>query len=144
LIKVAPSVLDLGTVVVGSNKQSSIEVENLGDLTAKCEFRFISKVLSAGRIFFTIRRSASQICSLAVWKLLIELAVFLPAPREKVVEKIDFCPRRINAEYSKQLNVRNLSDRSNGELSFCLRVSLASLTYLVGSFFRSNGRDPSL
>jgi hypothetical protein len=144
LIKVAPSVLDLGTVVVGSNKQSSIEVENLGDLTAKCEFRFISKVLSAGRIFFTIRRSASQICSLAVWKLLIELAVFLPAPREKVVEKIDFCPRRINAEYSKQLNVRNLSDRSNGELSFCLRVSLASLTYLVGSSFRSNGRDPSL
>ena len=91
-LKVVPAVLDFGQVTVGSSKSSSISISNLSDLPAKVELRFISKVLSASRIFFTI------------------------PPRETTVEKIDFFPRRINPHYTKQLNVRSLLDRSKDQM----------------------------
>ncbi|KAL7417842.1 hypothetical protein BDY24DRAFT_1322 [Mrakia frigida] len=91
-IKVTPSVLDFGQVTVGSSKSSSISISNLSDLPAKIELRFISKVLSASRIFITI------------------------PPRESTTEKIDFFPRRINPNYTKQLNVRSLLDRSKDQM----------------------------
>lgn len=58
VISVSPSVLDFGTVTVGSSKHESIAVTNNSDLPAKIELRFISKVLSASRIFVTIGSSS--------------------------------------------------------------------------------------
>lgn len=64
----------------------------MSDLPAKIELRFISKVLHAQRHFFTI------------------------PPRQTTVERIDFFPRRINPQYTKQLNVRSLLDRSKDQM----------------------------
>lgn len=80
------------------SRSSSISISNLSDLPAKIELRFISKVLSASRIFITI------------------------PPRESTTEKIDFFPRRINPHYTKQLNVRSLLDRSKDQMVSLTRL----------------------
>lgn len=84
-------IIDFGKVTVGASKASVIVIENLSAVSAKVEIAAISKVLSANR------------------------SVVVIPPFESVEERLEFFPRRINERYEKQVFVRNLLNRVNGE-----------------------------
>lgn len=86
-------VIDFGQVTVGASKNAMITIKNHSALSARVEIAAISKVLSANRNVIVI------------------------PPFESVEERIEFFPRRINERYEKQIFVRNLLNRVNGELT---------------------------
>ena len=90
--------IDFGEVTVGASKTATISISNLSALSARVEIAAISKVLSANRNVIVI------------------------PPFESVEERIEFFPRRINEKYEKQIFVRNLLNRANGELSALCRA----------------------
>lgn len=86
--------VDFGEVTVGASKSTTLRIKNLSQLSAKIEIAAISKVLSTNRNVIVI------------------------PPLEEVEEKMEFFPRRINERYEKQVFVRNLLNRANGERVF--------------------------
>lgn len=88
--------IDFGDVTVGASKNAIITIRNHSALSARVEIAAISKVLSANRNVIVI------------------------PPLESVEERIEFFPRRINERYEKQIFVRNLLNRVNGESTFDL------------------------
>ncbi|WVF72612.1 hypothetical protein IAT40_007430 [Kwoniella sp. CBS 6097] len=84
--------LDFGQVTVGASRSLPLIIENLSALSAKVEIAAISKVISANRNVIVI------------------------PPFEKVEEKLEFFPRRINEKYEKQMFVRNLLNRKDDQL----------------------------
>lgn len=88
---VSGNVVDFGQVTVGASKLTTIKIENLSELSTKVEIAAMSKVLSANKNVIVI------------------------PPKEVVEEKLEFFPRRINEKYEKQIFIRNLLNRANGE-----------------------------
>ena len=91
-ISVEPKWIDFGATTIGSVKSATITLMNLSALTAKIEIAAISKVLSTNRNTIVI------------------------PPFEKLEEKFDFFPRRVNDHYEKQILVRNLLNRADDHL----------------------------
>lgn len=88
---VSGNVVDFGQVTVGASKSTTIKIENLSELSTKVEIAAMSKVLSVNK------------------------SVIVIPPKEVVEEKMEFFPRRINEKYEKQIFIRNLLNRANGE-----------------------------
>ncbi|WWD18889.1 hypothetical protein CI109_103344 [Kwoniella shandongensis] len=84
--------IDFGETTVGASKSTILSIENLSSLSAKVEIAAISKVLSSNRNVIVI------------------------PPKEKVEEKLEFFPRRINEKYEKEIFVRNLLNRANDQV----------------------------
>ena len=83
--------IDFGEVTVGASKAAIVTITNKSALSARVEIFAISKVLSSNRNIIVI------------------------PPHESVEERIEFFPRRINDRYEKQMFVRNLLNRANGQ-----------------------------
>jgi hypothetical protein len=92
VISLQSHMIDFGETTVGSSKSALLVIRNESDVRARVEIAAISKVLSATR------------------------GIVVIGPRQIVEERIEFFPRRINERYEKQVFVRNLGNRANGEL----------------------------
>ncbi|TKY85422.1 hypothetical protein EX895_005584 [Sporisorium graminicola] len=91
-ISIAPKMIDLGDVQVGTRKSANISVTNRSELTARVDLRFVSKVLSMYRD---------------------EVAI----PALQTVElKVESFPRRVNETYRKQITVANLLNRQGDQI----------------------------
>ncbi|SPO23755.1 uncharacterized protein UTRI_03725_B [Ustilago trichophora] len=91
-ISIAPKMIDLGEVQVGTRKSANISVTNRSELTARVDLRFVSKVLSMYRD---------------------EVAI----PALQTVElKVESFPRRVNETYRKQITVANLLNRQGDQI----------------------------
>ncbi|CBQ73331.1 conserved hypothetical protein [Sporisorium reilianum SRZ2] len=91
-ISIAPKMIDLGDVQVGTRKSANISVTNRSELTARVDLRFVSKVLSMYRD---------------------EVAI----PALQTVElKVESFPRRVNENYRKQITVANLLNRQGDQI----------------------------
>ncbi|EST05220.1 hypothetical protein PSEUBRA_005486 [Kalmanozyma brasiliensis GHG001] len=91
-ISIAPKMIDLGEVQVGTRKSANISVTNRSELTARVDLRFVSKVLSMYRD---------------------EVAI----PTRQTIElKVESFPRRVNETYRKQITVANLLNRQGDQI----------------------------
>ncbi len=91
-ISIAPKMIDLGEVQVGTRKSANISVTNMSELTARVDLRFVSKVLSMYRD-----------------------EVAIPA-RQTIELKVESFPRRVNETYRKQITVANLLNRQGDQI----------------------------
>ncbi|KAJ1724266.1 hypothetical protein LPJ53_001479 [Coemansia erecta] len=89
VVRVAPGLLDFGTVDVGTLKTLYLTVENLSAVPATVACVLESKVINCTR------------------------APIVVAPRQTAAVRVDIYPRRINARYRKQIIVRNMHTRGN-------------------------------
>jgi hypothetical protein len=107
VIDVSPKELHFGDTDVGTLKSLPIKITNCSDLPAKVEVRFVSKVLTCYRGELTV-----------------------PA-KQSIEVKIDIYPRKVNADYRKQITVANLLNRDNDQTVqvFATNIDKYRITY---------------
>ncbi|KAJ2076755.1 hypothetical protein H4R24_005526 [Coemansia sp. RSA 988] len=88
-VRVAPALLDFGSVDVGTLKTMYLRIENVSQVAAVVQCRLDSKVINCTRSPLTV------------------------APCQAASVRVDIYPRRVNARYRKQIVVRNTLNRLN-------------------------------
>lgn len=91
-ISVTPKIIDFGLANVGARKSAKFQVQNVSNVKAQVDLRFVSKVVSLDQD---------------------ELAI---PPWQSVEVRVDFFPRRVNPNYRKQITVANVLNRANDEI----------------------------
>ncbi|KAJ1917697.1 hypothetical protein H4219_003064 [Mycoemilia scoparia] len=92
LVRVEPSVLDFGSVDVGTLKSMYFTIENVSDIDAAIQCRVDSKVINCKKSLVTI------------------------PPQSSLSLRVDIYPRRTNSRYRKQINIINLKNRRNDQI----------------------------
>ncbi|PIA12812.1 hypothetical protein COEREDRAFT_94909 [Coemansia reversa NRRL 1564] len=88
-VRVAPALLDFGSVDVGTLKTMYLRIENVSQVAAVVQCRLDSKVINCTRAPLTV------------------------GPHQAASVRVDIYPRRVNARYRKQIIVRNALNRLN-------------------------------
>ncbi|CAG8579491.1 12936_t:CDS:2, partial [Acaulospora morrowiae] len=91
-IDVNPKEVNFGDTDVGTHKSLPITISNLSELTARVELKFVSKVLYC-----------------------MNDKVIIP-PKMSTEVKLTMYPRKVNADYRKQITVVNLQNRDDDQI----------------------------
>ncbi|CAG8474285.1 10773_t:CDS:2 [Acaulospora colombiana] len=91
-IDVNPKEVNFGDTDVGTNKSLPITITNLSELTARVELKFVSKVLYC-----------------------VNNKIVIP-PKMSSEVKLTMYPRKVNADYRKQITVVNLQNRDDDQI----------------------------